>query len=248
MSARDKIAPERLVDGLVVARPPAGDPASPRLHGAVAADVEAGTRARPAQLDSRCDLLGGSRARSARRRRRAARCSPPRASRSPAAQARPRATRPQALHARARPHHHLPTHPAASSSGAAPSQRAISQPFWRENLASTCSPRNVPVTVAVSGPPYCWVQATFPGVGSNTSAFSSSTARQSEESSGASHSTVAVFGSRPPEPPVDLDQEMRQRGGGGGRLVVLAAAGDQGRAHDERDGEAHALKIRRSPP
>jgi hypothetical protein len=48
--------------------------------------------------------------------------------------------------------------------------RLISQPSRRANHVSTGTPSTVPVTVAVCGPPYCWVQITsvFRGGGVST--------------------------------------------------------------------------------
>src|SRR5690242_10858684 len=43
------------------------------------------------------------------------------------------------------------------NSGASAVQRLISQPLFLENVEFTCSPFQVPVTVAFSGPPKIWV-------------------------------------------------------------------------------------------
>ena len=59
-------------------------------------------------------------------------------------------------------------HRTSASSGSTRSQRSISQPSLRENVASTSSPRIVPLIVAVSGPPKICVQAVSAGVGARS--------------------------------------------------------------------------------
>src|SRR5215211_8226205 len=172
----------------------APDPPGPGLGGAVAADVDARPHPGAAQLRARGHLLDrleaphvqvdGATARAGRERAGA---------RLQQLERRGERLGIVLVDLRAVAHDHAVAHrPASASSADTFSQRAISQPSWREKRPWTCSRCSVPEIVAVCGPPNSSVQATSSGVGS--------------KSAGRSLSAAAHGPPLPPDPP---SQEIR---------------------------------------
>ncbi len=114
------------------------------------------------------------------------------------------------------------------------SQRAISQPPDRVNVASTAAPSSVPVTVALPGPPKIIVHAWLGSSAAKSFAVAPA---------GVAVTVVTVGSAAVARVGPDGDDEVRGGGGRGravaGLLHVIAAAGGQG--EDEEGDEQEAL-------